>query len=171
MAKDEKKMQVLQRRRLRAGRLLLKGVPQAEVARRVGVSRATVCEWNARLERDGLDALRRQVRGRPAGLDAAMRHELTQLLTAGAMTHGFATELWTLARIARVIEQHFGIKYSAAQVWRILGALGWSCQRPTGRARERNEAAIRQWKQKRRPALKKTPPSSSASSSSSTSPD
>ena len=171
MARDEKKMKVLQRRRLRAGRLLLKGVSQAEVARRVGVSRATVCEWNGRLEQDGLEALRRRARGRPAGLDAAMRRELVQLLTAGAMAHGFATELWTLARIARVIEQHFGIKYSAVQVWRILGALGWSCQRPSGRARERDEAAIRQWKQKRWPALKKTPPSSGASSSSSTSPD
>ena len=40
----------LQRRRLKAGRLLLKGVQQAEVARRVGVSRATVCEWKQRVE-------------------------------------------------------------------------------------------------------------------------
>jgi transposase len=100
-----------------------------------------------------------------------MRQELAKRLTAGALAHGFATELWTLARIARVIEQHFGIKYSAAQVWRILGALGWSCQRPTGRARERDEAAIRQWQQKRWPALKKTPQIRIASSSSSTSPD
>jgi hypothetical protein len=72
MVKDEKKMKALQRRRLRAGRLLLKGVPQAEVARRVGVSRATVCEWNGRLQQDGLPALRRRPRGRPAGLDATM---------------------------------------------------------------------------------------------------
>jgi transposase len=103
MAKDEKKMKVLQRRRLRAGRLLLKGVPQAEVARRVGVSRATVCEWNGRLQQDGLPALRRRPRGRPAGLDATMRHELAGALKAGAMAHGFATELWTLARISHLI--------------------------------------------------------------------
>jgi len=45
---------------MRAGRLLLKGVAQAEVARRVGVSRASVCEWNGRLAQGGLDALRRQ---------------------------------------------------------------------------------------------------------------
>lgn len=171
MAKDEKRMKVLQRRRLRAGRLLLKGVPQAEVARRVAVSRATVCEWNARLEREGLDALRRRPRGRPASLDAAMRNELAKLLKTGAMAHGFATELWTLSRIGRVIERHFGMKYSAAQVWRILGALGWSCQRPAGRARERDESAIRQWQEQRWPVLKKTREIRGASSSSSTSPD
>jgi len=156
MAKG-KKLKALQRRRLRAGRLLLKGVAQAEVARRVGVSRATVCEWNERLAQGGLDGLRRRPRGRPAGLDAGMRGELAQALKAGAMANGYATELWTLARVVRLIAQRFGLQYSASQVWRILSAMGWSCQRPAGRARERNEQAIREWKQKRWPALKKTP--------------
>jgi transposase len=171
MAKGEKKLKQLQRRRLRAGRLLLKGVAQAEVARRVGVSRATVCEWNERLARGGLDALRRRPRGRPAGLDAAMRRELSQALKAGAMANGYATELWTLARVGRLIEQRFGLKYSASQVWRILSAMDWSCQRPSGRARERNEQAIRQWKRKRWPMLKKTPARRGVSSSSSTNRD
>ena len=35
--------------------------------------------------------------------------------------------------------------------------LGFSCQRPTGRAIQRNEPAIREWKQRQWPALKKTP--------------
>ena len=157
MKKREEKAKKLQRRRLRAGRLLLKGVAQAEVARRVGVSRATVCDWNARLQQGGLDTLRRRPRGRPAGLDAAMQTELARLLRAGAMAQGYAIELWTLARIAKVIERRFGRKYSTSQVWRILSAMGWSCQRPTGRALERDEAAIRKWKQQRWPALKKTP--------------
>jgi transposase len=161
-AKDERKAKELQRRRLRAGRLLLKGVPQAEVARRVGVSRATVCEWNGRLAQGGLEALRRRTRGRPAGLAAPMRAELAKALKAGAMAHGFATELWTLKRVGRVIEQRFGQQYSPSQIWRILGALGWSCQRPSGRALERDEPAIGQWKKKRWPALKKTPEPSAA---------
>ena len=171
MAKGEKKLKKLQRRRLRAARLLLKGVAQAEVARRVGVSRASVCEWNERLAEGGLDALRRRPRGRPAGLDRAMRAQLAQALKAGAMANGYATELWTLGRVGRLIEQRFGLKYSVSQVWRVLSAMGWSCQRPAGRARERNEQAIREWKQKRWPVLKKTPPPRDASSSSSTNRD
>jgi hypothetical protein len=38
-----------------------------------------------------------------------------------------------------------------------LCSLGWSCQRPTGRARQRDEAAIRRWKQVRWPQIKKKP--------------
>jgi len=171
MATGEKKLKELQRRRLRAGRLLLKGVAQADVARRIGVSRATVCEWNERLAQGGLDGLRRRARGRPAGLDAGMRAQLAQALKAGAMANGYATELWTLGRVGRLVEQRFGLKYSASQIWRILSAMGWSCQRPAGRARERDEQAIGQWKHKRWRVLKKTLAPRGESSSSSTNRD
>ena len=156
MTKSEQKIKQLQSRRLRAGRLLLQGVPQAEVARRVGVSRASVCDWNTRLAQGGLEALRRRPRGRPAGLDGAMRTRLVAELKAGAMAHGFATELWTLRRIGELIQRLFGQQYSESQVWRILSGLNWSCQRPSGRALERNEEAIRAWKYQRWPRVKKT---------------
>ena len=51
-------LKALQRRRLRAARLLTKGLPQAEVARRVGVSRQSVSAWAAKLEADGRAALK-----------------------------------------------------------------------------------------------------------------
>jgi len=156
--KRENDAKQLQRRRLKAGRLLLKGVPQAEVARRVGVSRPTVFEWKQRVEQGGLAALNNGVRGRPARLDAVMREQLAQALLAGARSHGYATELWTLLRIAKLIEQSFGFSYSTSQVSRLLAGMGWSCQRPEKRALQRNEKAISQWKTKRWPALKKTPP-------------
>jgi transposase len=164
--KRENNAKQLQRRRLRAGRLLLKGVPQAEVARQVGVSRPTVFEWKQRVEQGGLAALNNGVRGRPARLDAAMREQLAQALLAGARSHGYATELWTLRRIAKLIEQSFGFSYGTSQVSRLLGAMGWSCQRPEKRALQRDEKAIRQWKNKRWPTLKKTPPHTGEPSSS-----
>ena len=37
-----------------------KGVAQAEVARRVGVTRTTVSEWNEKLQDGGLEALKRR---------------------------------------------------------------------------------------------------------------
>lgn len=104
-------------------------------------------------------------------MDATMRFALVKALKEGALAHGYATELWTLERIARLIEQRFGLRYSLTQTWRILGSLGWSCQRPSGRARERDEKAIEQWKRQRWPALKKTPRDRDESSCSSTSPD
>src|ERR1700686_2886942 len=53
MSKTEQEGKLLRRRRLRAGRLLRKSVAQAEVARRVGVARTTVSEWNEKLEDRG----------------------------------------------------------------------------------------------------------------------
>ena len=150
------KARKLQHRRMRAGRMLARGVAQAEVARRVEVSRTTVSLWNRELEANGLEGLKARPRGRPAGLSDEQRCELLQALLAGALSEGFPTELWTLRRVAVLIERRFGRRYSDTQVWRILGALGFSCQRPEGRALERNEEAIRRWKHKRWPVLKKT---------------
>jgi transposase len=164
------KARQLQRRRLRAGRLLASGVAQAEVARRVGVSRTTVSTWNRALEAHGLEGLRARPRGRPSGLTDAQRGELFEALLAGALAAGFPTELWTLSRVGALIARRFGRRYSESQVWRILMALGFSCQRPDSRALERNERAIRRWKRERWPALKKTPRNKAASSSSSMSP-
>jgi transposase len=47
--------------------------------------------------------------------------------------------------------------FSTAHVWRILGALGFSPQKPDKRAIERNEDAVRQWKRRTWPTLKKKP--------------
>jgi transposase len=168
MRNSEREAKALQRRRLRAGRWLARGVAQAEVARRVGVSRTTVSVWNRALEANGLEALRARPRGRPSGLSQAQRAELMKALVGGALAEGFATELWTLPRVGALITRRFGRTYSESQVWRILVKLGFSCQRPSSRALERNEAAIRRWKRTRWPALKKMPRNKAESSSSST---
>ena len=124
MSKTDGEVKVFQRRRLRAGRLLRHGVAQAEVARRVSVSRATVSEWNTRLEAGGLAALKSRPRGRPARLDAAQRRELMRALTGGAVAEGFATDLWTLRRVGQLIERRFARPYSQSQVRRIVVSLG-----------------------------------------------
>lgn len=67
-----------------------------------------------------------------------------------------------------MIEEECGVRYHTSQAWRILRQLGWSCQRPVGRALERDEAKIRRWKQERRPELKKRPKPKGEPSSSST---
>src|SRR5450755_1176213 len=104
MDKAEREAKGLQRRRLRAGRLLQRGVAQAEVARRLSVTRTTVSEWNAQLQAGGLEALKRRPRGRPSGLEDAQRRDLMQALKAGALAEGFATDLWTLPRVEQLIE-------------------------------------------------------------------
>src|ERR687892_458661 len=61
------------------------------------------------------------------------------------------------ARVAQVIRRHFGVQYHLSQVGRILKQYGWSRQKPSRRAQQRDEEAIRRWKEERWPALKKRP--------------
>lgn len=150
----------LERRRMTAARLLNRGISQAEVARRVKVSRESVRRWSNLVRKHGsAEALKKVGRaGRKPGLSASDLRRLEGILKAGPEKAGFTNGLWTLDRIVDVIRNEFGLDYHAGHVWWILRRkLGWSCQRPVGRARERNEAAIRQWKEETWPELKKKP--------------
>src|SRR5271157_6631188 len=161
--------QALGQRRSRAARLLAKGVHQSEVARQVGVHRQSVSRWAQQLEAEGLPGLKKAGRaGRRPRLSAEDLRKIERGLKRGPETLGYETGLWTTSRVTHLIRQECGIAYHPSQAWRILRQLGWSCQRPTGRALERNEDKIRQWKQKRWPELKKRPKTKVARSSSST---
>ena len=122
----------LQARRFQAARLFGRGTSQAVVARELGVSRTTASRWYQAWAR----------------VEAA--------LLKGPAAHGYATDLWTLPRIATVIARLTGVRYHPAHVWRILQGLHWSLQRPARQARERDDAAIRRWQRQRWPQVKKT---------------
>ncbi|NJK91364.1 MAG: winged helix-turn-helix domain-containing protein [Blastochloris sp.] len=148
-----KRQEKLEKRRLEGCRLLGLGQSQAEVARRLKVSPAAVCKWNQRRQKGT------QRSQRPActqsRLTQSQRSRLDKLLRAGAARQGYADGLWTLARVARLIDKILGVHYSPSHVWRILRGLGWSCQKPVRRAMERDEQAILHWKERTWPLLKK----------------
>ena len=159
----------LEQRRLRAARLLEKGFSQAEVARRVGVHRQSLSRWAQQLENQGRAGLEQAGRaGRKPRLSAADLERIERALKRGPEAFGYDTGLWTAARVADLIEQECAIAYHPGHVWRLLRQLGWSPQRPTGRAIERDEHAVAQWKRKRWPEIKKKPKNKGSSSSSST---
>lgn len=164
--------EALERRRLQAADLLRKGVSQSEVARRVGAHRQSVSQWAEALREKGRQGLKKAGRaGRRARLSAEDRKRIERGLKRGPEALGYGTSLWTSARVAHLIEQECGIRYHPGHAWRILRQLGWSCQRPTGRAVERDEGKIRQWKQQRWPEIKKKPKKSGVRSFSSTKAD
>jgi transposase len=154
----KKKQDEAVRRRVRAGRMLLAGKTPAQAALAVGVARQTVYTWKAVLDEGGIDALRDMpTRGRPARLDDEQLQALARVLLQSPTEHGFGTELWTLKRVGVVVQRMFGVEFSLSQIWRILGALGFSVQKPERRAIERDEDAVQTWKRKTWPALKKKP--------------
>ena len=109
--------------------------------------------------------------GRPPKLTTADRERIVQGLKRGPEALGYGTGLWTAWRVADLIERECGVKYSTVHTWRLLHDLGWTPQRPAGRALERNEPAIRRWKRQRWPELKKTLKNEAKPSSSSTKAD
>ena len=146
----------LEKRRLAAIKLLDAGVHQSEVARQLGVHRQSVSRWAAALRKEGKDALRKAGRaGRKPRLSTEQKQQLKTELVKGAEAHGYETPLWTIGRVATLIRDLTGVEYHPAHAWRILRSLGWSSQRPVGRALERDEKAISHWKKKQWPAIKK----------------
>jgi transposase len=166
--RDAECFKTLEQRRLKAARLLEQGVHQSEVARRVGVHRQSVSRWARQLEEAGRAGLKRAGRaGRKPKLSAADLKRIEQGLKRGPEALGYATSLWTSRRVVHLIEQECQVRYTPTHAWRLLKQLGWSCQVPVGRALERDEPAIRRWKKRRWPTLKKTPHGNTKPSSSS----
>jgi transposase len=150
--------QALEQRRFAAQKLLAEGIHQSEVARRLGVHRQSVSRWAAALHKDGKAALRKAGRaGRLPRISAEQKQQIKAALVKGPQAHGYTTALWTIGRVAALIKQTTGVQYHPGHAWRILRSLGWSSQRPVGRAIERDEPAISHWKKKQWPALKKKP--------------
>jgi transposase len=157
---------------MEAARLLRQGLSQSAVAREVGVHRQSVSRWARELEQSGVRGLRKAKRsGRPAKLTAAQLRDLERALKRGPEALGFDTGLWTASRVRELIEYRTGVRYHEDHVWRILRKLNWTCQRPAGKALERDEQAIRHWKKYRWPQIKKKRSASGARSSSSTKAD
>jgi len=148
----------LERRRRQAVALLNQGVKAAQAARALGVSGAAVTRWKQAYEERGEAGL--AAKPHPGGqprLTVAQRERLAKFLLQGPRRHGYRTELWTLERVAAVIAGKFGVQYHPCHVWKVLRGMGWSCQKPERRARERDEEAIRRWREDDWPRIKKRP--------------
>jgi transposase len=135
----------LERRRKQAVQAVTDGQPRATVAQVLGVHYRTVARWVREAKWPGGVAAKPQPRPEPGLSDADLR-KLEGLLAKGAKAHGWHNQLWTAARVARLIERHFDIHYHPEHVRKILKRrLGWTSQKPRRRARERNDKEVARW--------------------------
>jgi transposase len=156
-AKTKRDLEGMEERRREGMQLLGRGLSQAEVARRCGVSRPTTLRWEQQRQSVRGAAWKRRPLGRRPKLKFSDRQQLEKALLQGAQAHGFLNDLWTLPRVAELIQRQSGVSLHPGHVWRVLGRMGWSVQRPAGKAAQRDEAAIARWKKHTWPALKKSP--------------
>ena len=145
-------------RRLRAWELKQEGWKQRDIARALGVSKGAVSQWMKRATEEGVEALKHKPPpGATPRLDDSQRVRLKELMNFDAEAYGFRGKVWTYARVAELIRKEFGVSYHPAHVSRLVRALGLSLLKPMRRANQRDEEAIRSWKEVRWPELKKGP--------------
>lgn len=144
-----------QAKRLEAAALFEQGLANREIARRLGVARKTVSIWFALWRAGGADALQLGPAGPVSRLSEADWQRITTALLAGPQANGYETQLWTLVRIAELIEKLTGARYNSNYVAELMHAHGWSVQKPERQAKERNEEAIAHWVAEDWPALKR----------------
>jgi len=138
------------------GQMLLDGYDVAEVAQALKASRTTVYQWQAIVESQGLDGLKRQGQsGRASKLDERQIEQLKAILKAGAVAYGFPNEQWTGKRVRKVILETFQVEYNATYLCRWLRQLGYSPQLPQTQSKKRSQAAVDHWKRHVWPHIKK----------------
>jgi transposase len=101
--------QWLERRRLQAAALVAQGKTRAQVAGQLGVSAQTASRWHARWRAGGVAGMRTARHGKPPRLGPAELARIRRVLDRGPVAAGFDNDLWTLARIAEVIERTTGV--------------------------------------------------------------
>jgi transposase len=143
-------------RRFRALHLKQHGWYQRDIGDALGVPEETVSRWLAHARDGGPEALRsRSSPGHPPKLTAAQKCSIPEFLWHGPEAYGFRGDVWTCARVARVIEEEFGVRYHKDHVGRLLKELRWTPQVPIKRAIQRDEAAIERWRDEVWPELRR----------------
>lgn len=143
-------------RRMRAWELHEQGWKQKDIAAALGVTEGAVSQWFKKAKIQGVQALQHQPPpGAVPKLTPEQRAQLPTLLAKGAEAFGFRGKVWTTARVAEMIKQVFGVSYHPAHCSRLLRQFKQTRQKPIRKATQRNEAAVRTWKEQRWDELKK----------------
>jgi transposase len=141
-------------RRFRAVELAQLGWVHRDIAEALGVSEAAVSQWLAHARSGGVEGLLAHPHGGHVKLTAEQKRLLPDFLWHGAEAYGFRGDVWTCARIAKVLRWEFGISFHKDHVSRILKAMGWTPQIPITRAIQRNEEEIERWRTETWPKLR-----------------
>jgi putative transposase len=142
--------------RLEAAAWIEEGATDREVAARFRVTRMSANRWRRALAAGGRSALASKgPGGARCRLTPAQLEELQALLEAGPGARGWTDQCWTLARIAAVVRERFGVDYTLPGLDLLLHRIGWSVQVPARRAAERNEQRIAAWREETWPEIKR----------------
>jgi len=133
------------------------GESAADVGRSYGLGDKTIYKWLRIAREKGLDALAPIPRtGRNRALSELEAQEVKRWIINGdPRQYGFDFGLWTRQIVADLITDRFAIELSVTAVGNLLHRLGLTPQKPLRRAYERDEEAVKEWKEKEYPKIQK----------------
>jgi transposase len=147
---------VLSSLRRRAIEMAAAGAMRGQICDELGIAPSTAWRW-VKLHREQGDTIIDKAIGRPSRLSPDEVTLVIDKLLLGPEANGYDTPLWTLSRIADMIRTTTGVSYNTNYIAVFMHGLGWSCQKPERRAKERNEEAIAGWVRDEWPDIKKKP--------------
>ena len=140
--------------RERAVEALSRGLPKGEVADAYGIDRTTLYRWVCRSKTMGL--LRKVGSGRPRLLEELTTEELVNVVLKPAISYGYETDLWTIGRLHRVIQEKYEIEISKFTIWRRLREAGLTYQKPERQYFQIDEEARKEWMRFEAPKIRRT---------------
>ncbi len=133
-------------RRLLAVERVNQGYSQAEVAAFLGVTDRAVRHWMKTYRDRGRDGLRS--RGHPGRPDKLRPEQVAVVLSwfrQSPTAFGYATHLWTAARVAALIRDRFGVSFNPRYLSGWLANRDITPQRPQPVPKQRDQARIDAW--------------------------
>lgn len=148
----------LERRRRLAVDRVLSGYTQQSTADFLGVSKSSVSGWMKAYRRRGDAGLTAKPHpGRPRKLTKRQEQSVLGWFSKSAADFGFATELWTAGRVAKLIRQKWNIKFHPRYLCQWLAKRRVTPQKPRRLPRERDEEAIQEWLHNDWPLIQNAP--------------
>jgi transposase len=134
------------------------GAKRGQICDELDIAPSTAWRW-IKLHREQGDSVIDKTVGRRSKLSQGQIDAIVDKLLLGPEANGYETPLWTMARMADLIFKTTGVAYTTNHIGTLMSRLGWSCQKPERRAKERNEEAIAGWVRDDWPEIKKKPKS------------
>jgi len=140
--------------RVRAVEAVSRGLPIGAVADAFGTDRTTLYRWVTRSKTIGL--LRKEGSGRPRLLEDLDKKALWRIVLKPATTFGFETDLWTIGRLHRVVQEKYKTTISHDTIWRRLRDAGLTYQKPERQYFEMDDDTREEWMLTEAPRIRRT---------------
>lgn len=145
--------------RIKAVQAVFSGEKQAQVARMLGVSKWSVCQWVKQAEKRGINALKNQKRGTKTPQVKLKPHQAATICNIIRDKHPEQLKLpfvlWTRETIQQLILKKFNVRLELRTITDYLARWGMTPQRPVARAYQQNPQEVQKWMEQTYPSIQK----------------